>query len=66
MTTQNLALIVVVPVVALTAMVIHFNAGRYVLERQCIDGRGNWETREHSSEIGCRFAAIDPATKGTR
>jgi hypothetical protein len=49
--------ITVVAIVAATIVVpiVHYNQARYLLESDCRDAGGNWETREHSNEIGCRF-----------
>jgi len=42
-------------IVGFSSLVIHYNQGQISLQRQCMERRGNWETRENSGEIGCRF-----------
>lgn len=56
MSGQRVVLILGLSIVTgVVVCVLHFNQASYFLQRSCMSARGNWETREHSNEIGCRF-----------
>ena len=40
--------------------IVHNNHARYMLERDCMAARGNWESRQGSASVGCRFATVAP------
>ena len=58
--TTILAVTCVVVLGIFTVIFVHEHERSYQLQRACMQERGNWETREGSNEIGCRFPQKPP------